>query len=161
MITTHQDYISAIQRGLDDKPSSLFISTFNLQTGVSSRGTAYASPTFLLLQRIQASVRDPRLLVGLPTQGDCIQRCQAAAEYWPKLRVRTLYDLHLKCWIFKYKGDTRALVGGRNLGDSQWRDVSWWLNGKQSKELLGYYADLWSEAKPVTIDTTPHIEVIR
>jgi hypothetical protein len=160
MITDYMDYLKSIDRALGDKPDSVYIASFNLNTGVSARGTVYPSPTFRLLERINVQVPTVYTLIGLPTVvGETLGRVQCTAEKFPKIHFSVTENSHLKCWIFEYGKHIRALAGGRNLGDSQWHDVSWWLSHKEGKELLKYYDHLWGKAKPVKPRTLEKLNI--
>jgi hypothetical protein len=160
MITTYTEYLDEIHQAIRAKPIGVFISSFNLNTGVSARGTTYPSPTFGILSQLNRDCPGGRILIGPPAgRADFTQCVGASQEQWPKLKFRTLDNLHLKCWIFKYKKYTTALAGGRNLGDSQWHDASWWLNQKDSKSLLEFYLSLWEKAQPVRVVHTPALEI--
>jgi hypothetical protein len=151
VITDYNEYLDELNKAVSAKPSAVFISTFNLQVGVSARGTVYQhSPTYKLLTEINRSVGTAHVLVGLPSVStEASSRVQCSAEEWKNIKFRTRENLHLKCWIFKYRSHISALAGGRNLGDSQWEDVSWWLNQGESKKLFGYFQELWQQCKLV------------
>jgi hypothetical protein len=152
VIIKYGDYIDELHKALDRKPLSVFISTFNLQTGVSGRGTVYQhSDTYKLMSRVNNEVKNSFVLVGLPSHNppETEAKVQCCSEEWKNIRFRTRGNMHLKCWIFSYDKHMSALAGGRNLGDSQWDDVSWWLNQSESKQLKQYLIELYGNARPI------------
>lgn len=160
MITNHLHYAQEISRAIKRKPEAIYVSSYNLNTGVSSRGTTYPTPTFAAFSEINKTVPLTFVLIGPPPGRSDFKGCITnAQQQWPNVQFRTLDGLHLKCWIFRYKKHTAALIGGRNLGDSQWFDASWWLNGTDSRALLKYYRELWDKGSAVNVVKTENMEI--
>lgn len=151
MILSYKDHVEALQQELLKKPQSVWIGTFGLNVGVSEYGKIWTpSSSYRLFSNLPAS---SRIMVGLavkPYPG-FKKRLVNSAEYFRKLEFRTRIDMHLKCWIFIYQSRVRALVGGRNVGDSEWADASVWLGDTSAWELRRFYEKLWQEAKPVKL----------
>lgn len=155
MIFTYNDYVLSILEHLDRSPVKVYVSTYNLQIGISARGGVYdKSDSHRIVRAIDTNTKGSRILVGLPAFGDAIAKLTNSAEYFGNVLWKYRTDCHLKCWIFFYqKGIVEALVGGRNLGDSSWADMSLWLGQKDSKKLSTYFDQLWLSAKPVSKTT--------
>lgn len=152
MILTYDEYAQAIEGKLADKPTSVWIATFGFQGGISVCGTVVPrSNTFRYLTRLNTITTGSRILVGIGGRNKFQSvKIQNAAEHWRKLSFRTREDSHLKCWIFFYDGKPgAALAGGRNLGDSNWADASFWLNKTEIRNLVRFYEKLWRTADPV------------
>lgn len=152
MFLDYSEYIRAITRELEARPVRVSIATFNAHVGVSARGGVFPTDTHKLLEVMNKTTRDSRVLVGLgPSLGEDVPRrltnCQ---EFFPFVMWKTKANCHLKCWIFHYRnGTVKALVGGRNLGDSEWADVSVFLDHRDSKRLLQFYESLWAQGRQV------------
>lgn len=151
MILSYTDHVSALRSELDKKPLSVWVGSFGLNVGVSEYGKIYTpSPAFKLFSLLPSQ---SRILIGLavkPYPG-FKKRLVNSAEYFSKLEFRTRIDMHLKCWLFIYKHGVRALVGGRNVGDSDWADASVWLRDTSAWELRKFYDGLWEKGKSVKI----------
>lgn len=154
MIFTYNDYVLSILEHLDRAPSKIYVSTYNLQIGISARGGVYdKSDSHRVVRAINESTKGSRILVGLPPHADAVNKLTNSAEYFGNIFWKYRVDCHLKCWIFFYKTTTEAIIGGRNLGDSSWHDVSLWLGQKDSRKLATYFDQLWLSAKPVSKTT--------
>jgi hypothetical protein len=149
MIIEYNEYVRAITRELSGEPRKVAVASFNVHAGISARGGIYQTDSYKLLQIVNELEVDSRVLVGVgPTCGeDLPKRLTNCAEHFRSIEWRTRPNCHLKCWIFhRRSGEVKALVGGRNLGDSEWADVSVWLPHKDAAWLLRFYDTLWASA---------------
>lgn len=154
MIFTYEDYIRAIDAKLRLDPTEVWIATFSIQAGISSRGQVFRSSIGNLVTRVSTNTENSRMLVGVnPDDRIGMRKVEAAAYQWRSIAFRTRPDSHLKCWIFFYgKGNPCALIGGRNLSDSRWHDLSLWApRQKDVKELIRQYDKIWKSADPVRL----------
>jgi hypothetical protein len=150
VIFTYQEYHREILWALNRDPTRICIATFNLQVGVSGRGRVYKSQTHDLLQLVQKTCKDTRVLVGVPDNPD-FRRLTSCAEYFDKISWRWSPTSHLKCWIFQFRQEKpKALFGGRNLGESDWADASLWLTANDSSQMLDVFNDLFARARVVS-----------
>lgn len=161
LLFNSSSYIEAINHELDLGPTKVYISSFGVNTGVSGRGSVYdRSPTHEILRWINVNTKNSRVVVGTPTHSvdTYIPRIVSNAEHFRGFTWRHSPNLHLKCWIFFRKRTITALVGGRNLGDSVWNDLSLWLPSSEVSNLVAYYEEvIWRAAIPVVIDKTTSI----
>lgn len=151
MIFSDADYHHAIVEQLMSRPKQVWISSFNFNSGISDRGTLFQrSQTFQLLDDINRSTKNSRVLIGLPSKipERFLAKLTNTAEFFNNIEWRFRSDLHLKTWIF-FRPIPIALFGGRNLGDSSWADASVFLSQKDSRALQGFYDSLWSGAEKV------------
>lgn len=154
MIFSYRDYLRYLYEQLDTEPRKVYISTYNLNAGISPRGGIYTgSDTFRLLSFLNAETKGSKILVGLPPEPTAHRRLTNCAEYFRNIDWRFRTDNHLKCWLFFNGNKLSSITGGRNLGDSEWPDVSVPLNGLQSRQLLTFYDSLWLTAKRLQLGT--------
>lgn len=149
MIITYQDFIREVHNAITQS-TRVDIATFNIHVGISAAGGVYTPIESHKMVNEIAKLRGSRILVGLPRFGirDCQKRVGNCAEYWRGIEFRTKTESHLKCLIFHLKsGETRGMIGGRNLGDSEWADVMVWLDRVNSKRLLAFFESTWTSAK--------------
>lgn len=156
MIFNYDNYVKAIWDELLKKPNEVWISSFGCNTGVSGRGGTYTySQTFKMVDWINRNTKSSRILIGTPTHSvdSYLNRLTFNAEYFGNIRWRYELDIHLKCWIFHFDKTISALVGGRNLGDSGWSDISLFTTKTEAKQLARFYNKLWTSTKPVRKET--------
>lgn len=153
MIFTYQNYIESLHDAILHKPKKVWVSSYGFNVGIGETGNIYArSETFRLFQMISNTTVGSRVLIGTSsrTASSLQRRLTNSAEYFPVLQWKTKGDIHLKCWIFFWPNQRKtALVGGRNIGDSEWADVSVWVDGGDAHRLSIFYDDLWIKAKAV------------
>lgn len=154
MIFTYPDYITSLQHELSHRPKRVWISTYGFNVGIAETGNVFCrSPSYQLIEQVSKKTTGSRILIGIaPKFNNSLSRkLTNSAEFFPTIQWRTRSNQHLKCWIFFHlDGTKRALVGGRNLGDSDWADVSVWINGKDAQRLQAFYDSLWLKAEQVT-----------
>lgn len=74
---------------------------------------------------------------------DCLEKFRKSQKFLDQCtdkysghKWHKVYGLHLKALCFKYPDGYKAIVGGRNLSDSGWRDLSFVVEGDEAKKIF-------------------------
>lgn len=169
-VKEHYDYIQSL---IDDKPSLILISTFNVHAGilhdgrdVTEWGPKYHSRTHDILDALQEQEK-VYILVGVPgfyppdpgcttcrdKRYNALFKYLAHAQHWPKIKWKIAREAHMKCMLSVHSKDIKGIAGGRNLTDSAALDVSFPLVKDQASILARHFLSAWKEADPLIQET--------
>jgi hypothetical protein len=125
MITTDRAYIAQIEKMIRDKPSFLYISTFNWKVDKK------------LLNKMKG-IKDVRIIVGIPdntTKAKLAFFKELSREY-KNIRIVLKNGYHTKFVV----SSNSAIIGGRNLTGSLWDDLSFIVKNKKTLRELKEYS---------------------
>jgi hypothetical protein len=110
--------------------------------------TFCCSGSFEMLERLEKAGKRHRvrLLVGLPQMDQDKHLANACAYGSLKgVDVRSVYNSHLKLWLFRRNvfSEWTAIVGGRNLGNSTWDDLTVEIKGCGLRKLATLFNGVW------------------
>lgn len=154
MICDCSEHFEELRR-LSGMSDTILISTFGLYVGVLDNGEAIGLRTYNRAFDWLESIRDSHkvhIIVGIPSImycdedkkcEDCLKkhvsycdRLACSAQYWPEFDWRFTHDHHAKYFCFiKSNRVVGAIAGSRNLGDSNWEEVSFVVEREQAKLL--------------------------
>lgn len=164
MFWTMEEYFKGLRGALSDKPNKIWLSTFNIYAGITKKAVdvrkAYSvtNHTANFLDQIDGLNIECNILCGLPMFTECRKGCldckqkkkdtfkryKFTQRHWPNLNWKFVKDFHLKCAIFEYEDKLRVFVGGRNLSDSSWVDLSMELADQETcQSVLNQAKKLW------------------
>jgi hypothetical protein len=173
MYLTSKDHYDYIQTLLEDQPSLVLISTFNVHAGilhdgrdVTEWGDKFHSRTHDILDLLSKQKR-VHILVGVPgfyppdpgcetckeKRFNALYKYLAHAQHWPDIKWKMARDVHMKCFLSVHGGNMKGIAGGRNLTDSEALDVSFPLEKTQATALAKHFLDNWQKADPLIEET--------
>lgn len=93
------------------------------------------------------------ILIGTPEGGLTPGHQGSLNVYATKLKntecqFRSNKKSHMKCWIARSKGKVWAVVGGRNLCNSTFHDMSVLLERRPARLVLKHFNEAWRQSKP-------------
>lgn len=174
------DHYNFLNNCVEEKPTAIRLGTYGLYAGImpdgrDSRdwGAKYRSETRELLEKIKTTDAKVKILVGQYEHKSCkgksvvcsdcerkyvldLVRLMNHAEAFSGFKWRISTGIHLKCAIFTYPESNpsaiRGQVGGRNLTDSQWADVSVELDKMSCIRVQEKFDELWEDALILNAD---------
>lgn len=162
-IDQHCDYMIKMASA---KPDKVLISSFGIYAGIMPNGDDIHLKSEKYHNRIHdvfdslVEVPSVQVLVGVPSYIECIDYCSHCAEKYIRNMIRTHMhskrwnyswkfstELHLKCSVYIWKNLKRAIVGGRNMTNSSFADLSMLVKDEQVIDnIIEMYNTLWNES---------------
>ena len=173
MFLTIEDHFAFLNECVRAKPRAVLISTYGLYAGIlpdgrdtRDWGKMYKSQTRELLESMRG-IENVRLLIGLYEFKSCkgkvpcsdcerkyvmdLIRHMNHAEKFSEFQWRVTPQSHLKCALFTYPDNhpapLRGVVGGRNLNDSSWADLTIELDKMSILRVQEHVEEIWKTAK--------------
>ena len=179
MLLTNEEHCEYLLKAILEGPELVYFSSYGVYAGITTAGedsiqwgSRYASKTRNVLEAMRP-LKESRLLIGIPDYKSCsgIRRClyrekQYAgnlltilnhAEHFPEFDWRITNSLHIKCYLFFYKGRAKGLAGSRNLTNSGWEDVTFELDEKQTLKLFDHTKQLWDRSRKTSVELLEEI----
>jgi len=172
MFITQKDHNQYLKKLIIEKPDEVMIATYNIYAGIlhdgedaHSWGEKYHSDAHEILDML-CDCKRVRIIVGTPPLSLCKAGCEdcIAKQYksatrlskhalkWPKYQWKYTGDFHLKCYLFKKDGIMKGVIGGRNLSDSNWVDVTFNIDDKHCKVIEYLFNQSWDKSTDITIE---------
>ncbi len=164
MFWTTEEYFKGLRNALGDKPNRVWLSTFNVYAGITKNAIdvrkvySITNHTANFLDQIDRLDVECNIMCGLPVfiscREDCpdceqkkidkLKRYKFTQQNWSGLNWKFVENFHLKYAIFEYEDKLRVFIGGRNLGDSDWVDLSLELADQETCQgVLDQAKKLW------------------
>jgi hypothetical protein len=161
------EYLHSLIRGA----TNCYISTFGVYAGiladgrdVTEYGGKYQNSVHELLDAL-AKI-NTKILVGLPPLiycdwqkrcPDCeenhlarLKRVALTANHWPSIEWKILPRLHMKLvCVYKRSKPVGGIVGGRNLSNSKWQDLSISLQTSHVRKFKNHFMQIYHSADKV------------
>lgn len=168
ILPTNEDYFNKLHE-LSDKSDSICLCTYGIYAGIMPDGRDLSRRYQNMVHEFFDSIIDKRvvIVVGLypfmpccDNCTDCIEshvknllRLLCTAEKWPSFKWMFSETMHAKYCLFSNKNQFNgAIVGSRNLSDSQYADVSFYSDDSKLKNLYAHFRQLCLDSKDVTSD---------
>ena len=168
-------HYSCIKDLINENPSESYISSFGVYAGITHTGvdlksvsSKYASKANDALSLLHEKDCNVNMLIGVSSFINCrgkvkycydcernylkqLMRTQSHAELFNRFKWRIVVEHHTKYWIFKFGSKFKGVTGGRNLNDSSWDDITYFIDNEACVEILknSYLKD---RAKSLTIN---------
>lgn len=167
MLINTDEHFKQLDKLLDRKPKAAYVSTFNVWASIMHDGRdltkykeKYANKAYDFLERLNNEVKKVKLLIGTSEYASCAKedRCISCEKKFVKVALRNIecankwsncdwrfvVENHFKCYMFFYDDTAEAVVGGRNLNNSKWTDISLLASKKQIPILYKLFNKTWS-----------------
>jgi len=170
MFITAEDHIKYLHELISQRPKNVYIATFNIFAGImfdgadiNNWGAKYNNEMHGVLDNLQDSRANTRILVGIPDLIPCRPGCESCLEKYVKLLTRTLKHaekwafnwkyverFHMKSYIFDYGDTIKGVVGGRNLTTSNYADLTFKIGADKCKVIRHIFNRHWDNSKEIT-----------
>jgi hypothetical protein len=174
LIPTVEEHFKEL-RSMTEGADQVLISTYGIYAGInhygqdlngqSSKYTAYAKEFLDSL----IGVSKVNIVVGLYPYSSCkgtarcvycesryvrgLLRLSSHKDHFSSFKWRVKPNNHLKCVLAIRGNSFEGIVGGRNLSDSNWNDLTFRLEPEDAKEVFKMVVPIWKEAEDLTDDT--------
>jgi len=183
MYFTLEAHNARLKELVELKPNALTVVSYGLYAGVlddgrdaHAWGKKFASNTHLFLD----SLKDipTTITVGLPPPSNCSKKasivpcphCQQNylkglrrmwhhQKAWSNITWKVCVESHMKAYVFSYPRKTVAIVGGRNLTDSNWHDFTMEVVGEKAEQIRDHCNEFSSNCLPMNGETLKKIAV--
>lgn len=158
MYFTLKEHNTRLQQLVNDQPKEIVIVSYGLYAGIlddgrdaHSWGKKFTSNTHLFLDSLKGI--PTQIAVGLPPPSNCFTKKEGVCPHcqekylkglrrlwhhhkmWPDINWRVCLESHMKAWVFTYRKKTIAIIGGRNLTDSDWHDFTMEIVGEKAEDI--------------------------
>lgn len=179
LLLTLGDHFKFLNECLRLRPTTARIATFGLWAGITPSGAdtrewgeKYRSETREFLETMRR-VPKVNMLVGNYEYKSCKGKNTACydcekqyvmglirlinhAEAFPEFKWRIATGSHVKCALFLYgdeeEPEVKGIVGGRNMTDSSWADVTVELDKMSILRLENHFDTIWKSAHLLNSD---------
>lgn len=169
---SNTEHYEALNQLIDAGPDKVLISSFGIYAGLQANGMDVHPKEESQIRKILEKLRpiNTYLLVGIPDYRSCrgftkcmhcerkfvkgILRTYELSTLYPKFSWKISRAHHSKAFISIKNGLIQAVVGGRNLTDSDWNDMSLLVSGD---EILPIFIKQWAAADSLTPELVSQI----
>jgi hypothetical protein len=134
--TNCNNYLLEIFAHINSNIKEIIVATFGLLTPPTF------TTTFKILEKLNRE--EAKVLVGLSKKGDNFST--SLYNDFSRISWRFSFTSHLKAIAISYKGSRKVcFFGGRNLGGSEWNDLSCRVEGQKAQQIYSYVKRCWQE----------------
>lgn len=169
IISDLQEHYDLIEKLLDTKPDEVFVSSYGLYAGILEDGTdlniigpKYKTRSVDVLTKMAQT--NSKIIIGITDFKACntlcpdcelkyirgLLRIQAHANKFPQIKFKMTRHNHLKCFIVKKGTKYLGITGGRNLSDSSWADISFFIENEDCLKILDIATKIYDKGLATT-----------
>ncbi len=137
------DYYSVIRRCIEAQPINISIISYGYNKSTEINNVfndiiRLQIPLYMII-----GYRDAQHLLNMSVNLEELDKLNG-------VYVRTNSKCHTKLWLFRYRRIKQMIIGSRNLGSSDWSEVSVTVhNQKLCNEMYDKFDNLWFESDPL------------